>query len=91
MVAFARFGPVRVAAARLRLNAMQASTSQAALAQNLPDGRCARAEFFRSVDLFDDRVAAVGLVGGHGVQGVGVGGGEERVEPPGLEPLNQQD
>ena len=34
------------------------------------------------VDLFDDRVAAVGLVGGHGVEGAG---GEEGVEPPGVE------
>jgi hypothetical protein len=34
------------------------------------------------VDLFDDRVAAVGLVRGDGVQ---IGGGEERVETPGVE------
>ncbi len=34
------------------------------------------------VDLFDDRVPAVGLVGGDGVQ---VAGGEERVETPGVE------
>ena len=34
------------------------------------------------VDLLDDRVAAVGLVGGDGVE---VGGGEERVETPGVE------
>jgi hypothetical protein len=30
------------------LNAMTASTSQAALAVNTPDGRCASAEFFKS-------------------------------------------
>ena len=48
VVALARSGPVRVAAARVRLNAITASTSQAALAVNFPDGRCARAEFFRS-------------------------------------------
>ena len=41
-------GAVRVAAARVRLNAITASTSQAAFAVNTPDGRCARAEFFRS-------------------------------------------
>src|SRR5437899_2802317 len=37
------------------------------------------------VDLLDDRVVAVGLVGGHGVGEVGVGGGEERVEAPQVE------
>ena len=41
-------GPVRVAAARVRLNAMTARTSQAALAENRPEGRWARAEFLRS-------------------------------------------
>jgi hypothetical protein len=41
-------GPVSVAAARVRLNAITASTSQAAFAANLPEGRCASAEFFRS-------------------------------------------
>lgn len=35
-------------AARVRLNAITASTSQAALAVNTPDGRCASAAFFRS-------------------------------------------
>jgi hypothetical protein len=37
------------------------------------------------VDLLDDRVAAVGLVRGHGVDHFGVAGGEERMEPPGIE------
>jgi hypothetical protein len=32
----------------VRLNAITASTSQAAFAVNIPDGRCARAECFRS-------------------------------------------
>ena len=32
---------VRVAAARVRLNAMTAQVSQAALALNTPEGRCA--------------------------------------------------
>jgi hypothetical protein len=35
-------------AARVRLNATAARTSQAALAVNFPEGRWARAEFFRS-------------------------------------------
>jgi len=48
VVALARSGPVMVAAVRVRLNAMTARTSQAALAANLPEGRCARAEFFWS-------------------------------------------
>src|SRR5689334_24239756 len=34
------------------------------------------------VDLFDDRVAAVGLVGGDGIE---VGGGEKRVKTPHVE------
>ena len=35
-------------AARVRLNAIAARTSQAEFAAKLPEGRCARAEFFRS-------------------------------------------
>jgi len=37
-----------VAAARVRLRAITARTSQAAFAVNFPDGRCASAEFLRS-------------------------------------------
>ena len=86
VVAFARSGAARVPAARVRLNAMTASTSQAALAVNTPDGRCANAEFFEvGVDLLDDRVLAVGLVRGDGVEDRGVGGGEEGVEAPHVE------
>ena len=49
VVAFVSFGsPVRVPAARVRLNAITAQTGQAAFAENEFDGRCARAEFFRS-------------------------------------------
>ncbi len=40
--------PVRVAAARVRLNAITAQTSHAAFAQKCSDGMRARAEFFRS-------------------------------------------
>ena len=67
VVALASEGlPVVLAAARVRLNAMTARTSQAAFAVNLPDGRWARAELFRSTwDLFDDGVAPVGLVRCH--------------------------
>src|SRR5699024_6450598 len=43
---------VRVAAARVRLNAMTAQVSQAALALNTPEGRCASAEAFRSAWTF---------------------------------------
>ena len=49
VVALASSGAaVRVAAARVRLNAMTASTSQAVFAANFPEGRCASAELFRS-------------------------------------------
>jgi hypothetical protein len=48
VVALAKSGAATVPAARVRLNAMAASTSQAALAVNTPDGRCASAKFFRS-------------------------------------------
>ncbi len=36
---------VRVAAARVRVNAITASTSQAQFAVKAPEGRCAEAEF----------------------------------------------
>jgi len=55
VVAFARAGPVIVAAARVRLNAMTAQTNQAAFAVKTPEGRCARAEFFRSAWTFGCR------------------------------------
>lgn len=49
VVARARaFALVRVAAARVRLNAMTAQVSHTALALKTPEGRCASAEFFRS-------------------------------------------
>lgn len=48
VVALARVLPVRVAAARVRLKAMIARTSQAAFAVKLPEGKYARAEFFKS-------------------------------------------
>ena len=48
VVALARSAPAMVAAVRVRLNAMMARTSQAALAVNFPEGRCARAELLRS-------------------------------------------
>src|SRR6202165_1758853 len=49
VVAFTNRGaPVRVAAARVRLNAITAQTSHAEFAEKWFDGRWARAEFFRS-------------------------------------------
>ena len=48
VVALTRRFPPRLAAARVRLNAMTAHTSQAAFAQNFPDGRCANADALRS-------------------------------------------
>jgi len=48
VVALVSFGSrVRVPAARVRLNAITAQTSQAAFAVNRLEGRCARAKFFR--------------------------------------------
>lgn len=46
--AFASTVPVMVAAARVRLKAMTARTSQAAFAVKIPEGRCANAECLRS-------------------------------------------
>ncbi len=67
VVALARAGPVRVAAARVRLNAITASTSQAALAVNAR-GQVRQGGVLQvGVDLLDDRVPAVGLVRGDGV------------------------
>jgi hypothetical protein len=43
-----RGAPVRVAAARVKLNAITAQTSHAAFAAKWFDGRWARADFFRS-------------------------------------------
>ena len=52
VTAFPRAGLARVPAARVRLNAMQASTSQAALAVNTLDGKCAIADAFISASKF---------------------------------------
>src|SRR5215213_10917126 len=48
VVALARRPPAMAPAARVRLNAITAQTSQALFAVNFPDGRCATAAFFRS-------------------------------------------
>src|SRR5450830_93905 len=77
VVALAMPAPAMVAAARVRLNAMTARTSQAAFAVNTPDGRCAKALFFRSA-LTCSMMPAMGFVGGDGGQ---VACGEECVEP----------
>lgn len=52
VTAFPRAGLARVPAARVRLKAMQASTSQAALAVKAPDGKCASADAFMSAFKF---------------------------------------
>ena len=53
---------------------------------NMPGGQVGQGGVLQvGVDLLDDRVPAVGLVRGDGVEHVGVGGGEERVEPPQVE------
>jgi len=52
-----------VPAARVRLNAIAASTSQAVTGGNEPEGRWAKAPKSRSAPtLLDDRVAAMGLL-----------------------------
>ena len=48
LVTLASPTPATIAAARVRLNAMTARTNHAALAVDTPDGRCAKALFFRS-------------------------------------------
>ena len=48
VVALAWIVEARAPAARVRLNAIAAQTSQAPLALNRPDGRCASGPFFRS-------------------------------------------
>ena len=48
---------------------MTASTSQAALAVNTPEGRWANAESFEvGVDLLDDCMMPMGLIGGDRVE-----------------------
>ena len=48
VVAFAWHVEARTPAVRVRLKAIAAQTSQALLAQNFPDGRCASGPLFRS-------------------------------------------
>ena len=70
VVAFAWTTEARQPAARSRLNAIAASTSQAELAANDPEGRWASSVLQVGDDLLDDRVAAVvGL-------GLSIGSGE---------------
>ena len=68
LVAFARSGESKDPAARVRWNAMTASTSPAALAVNLAMAVSERGVLQVGVDLFDDRVPAVGRMGSHGVR-----------------------
>jgi hypothetical protein len=73
VVALAWKTDAMVPAARVRLNAIAAMTSQAALAAKWLDGKCARAPPLKSaMTSFDDCVGAVGLLGfQHGQWGVG--------------------
>ena len=60
----------RAPAARVRLNAIAASTSQAELAAKLPGGQVRQWPVLQvGDDLFDDRVAAVVGLGGEHRQG----------------------
>ena len=81
--ALASAGPVMVAAARVRLNAVDCGYQPGGVGVETSRGQVRQGRVFEvGVDLLDDRVAAVGLVGANGVQ---VAGGEERVETPGAE------
>ena len=83
VVALASAVPVRVAAARVRLNAMTARTSQAALAVNFR-GQVRQGGVLQvGVDLFDDGVPRW-VLSAATVSRL-VGGGEEGVEPPSVE------
>lgn len=64
------------ASGTVRLNAMHACTSQAALVVNTLDEKCAISDSFMSAFKSDDRMLAVGIVGIAGIDGAG---GFERV------------
>lgn len=89
VLALTNFGSaVNVAAARVRLNAITAQTSHAALAVNRLDGKWARAEFFRSACTCSMIACRRWILSAATAKEVcGVGGGEERVEPPDVEQL----
>lgn len=59
------------ASGTVRLNAMHACTSQAALVVNTLDEKCAISNTFMSAFKFDDRMLAVGIVGVAGIDGAG--------------------
>ena len=78
--ALVNFPPAVTPMARVRLNAIVAATSQAALAWNDFEGRCASGPGFEvGDDLLDDRVTAVLRLGFDQRAGVV---GEDRVIPP---------
>ena len=84
-VAFSRSGPARRPTARARLWAITASASQAALAMNLPDGRCARPALLSSAIRCSTTACrrwsasiSSDVAGPVGDEGVVVPGGEQR-------------
>jgi hypothetical protein len=76
---------VMVAAARVRLKAITARTSQAAFAVNFPEGRCASAEPLRSAWTCSMIACPRWVLSAATVSRSRRGGGEERVEAPGVE------
>jgi hypothetical protein len=87
VVALVSFGsPVRRPAARVRLKAITRADQPRGVRRKRVRremGDCGVLQV--RVHLLDDGVLAVGFVGGDGTDLVGVGGGEERVEPPDVE------
>src|SRR4051794_38535030 len=85
VVARARSVPVSTPTARVRLNVITASTSHAALAVNTPDGRCVSAEPLRSAWACSMTACPRWVLSADTVSSFRVGGGEEGMEPPGVE------
>ena len=94
-------GAASVAAARVRLNAITASTSQAAFAVNTPDGRCASADALRSACAssrailcsdVSSRLAAADGAGDLDSRGLEVSSGRQRpsCRSRSLEPVTQR-
>ncbi len=77
VVAFASVGSlVSVSAARVMLKGHDRTNQPSCVGAEMPGGQvCEGGVLQVGVDLFDDRVAAVDSIGGHGVEDAGVGGG----------------
>ena len=86
VVALARSGPVSVAAAQGEVERDHCEHQPGCVRGEPARGQVRHCGVLQvGVDLLDDRVPTVGLVRGHGVEHLGVGGGEEGMEPPGVE------